>query len=121
MLKTLPTPKQQTHHKKTTMLKEGTVFTSRFVRLLLSRDSRRVILMDGAMQETSNCTCMKQLQTTCYIWVGIYLEDRKGDWYFSLPPHLQPDSQRPGAWLGAAYVLYNSLEREERLEKKLLT
>ena len=23
----------------------------------------------------SNCTCMKQLHTTCYIWVGIYLED----------------------------------------------
>ena len=39
---------------------------------------------------------------------------------FSLPPHLQPDSQRPGAWLGAAYVLFNSLEREERLEKKRL-
>ena len=39
---------------------------------------------------------------------------------FSLPPHLQPDSQRPGAWLGAAYVLFNSLEREERLEKTRL-
>ena len=51
----------------------------------------------------------------------LHHDRRKGDWYFSLPPHLQPDSQRPGAWLGAAYVLYNSLEREERLEKKLLT
>ena len=46
-------------------------------------------------------------------------EDQEID-IFSLPPHLQPDSQRPGAWLGAAYVLYNSLEREERLEKTRL-
>ena len=28
------------------------------------------------------------------------------------------DSQRPGAWLGNAYVLYNQLEREEEKAKK---
>lgn len=60
--------------------------------------------------------CLKQLCSNTFCTMT---EEKEID-IFSLPPHLQPDSQRPGAWLGAAYVLYNSLEREERLEKQML-
>lgn len=30
----------------------------------------------------------------------------------------QPNSQVPGAWMGAAYAFFNSIERDEKIKKK---